>query len=118
MPMFEQQVKTEGSENNQELQLESERKTEQQTKIPLLFVDVNIDEGRTARIVVYEGDKSEDLAEQFREEHGKIYEFCCINIIGLDMQMKDKLKELLDAQIDSLLTKIDEGGDEDEDEED
>jgi len=25
-------------------------------------VDVNIEEGKTARIVVYEGDKSEDLA--------------------------------------------------------
>jgi len=28
----------------------------------LLFVDVNIEDGNTARIIVYEGDKSEDLA--------------------------------------------------------
>ena len=34
-------------------------------KFPLLFVDVNIEEGKTARIVVYEGDKSEDLALKF-----------------------------------------------------
>ncbi len=38
-------------------------------RVPLLFVDVNIEEGKTARIVVYEGDKSEDLACKFANDH-------------------------------------------------
>eukprot|EP00825_Cyclidium_porcatum_P045396 TRINITY_DN6899_c0_g1_i2.p2 TRINITY_DN6899_c0_g1~~TRINITY_DN6899_c0_g1_i2.p2 ORF type:complete len:146 (-),score=37.87 TRINITY_DN6899_c0_g1_i2:395-832(-) len=65
-------------------------------RIPLLFVDVNIEEGKIARIVVFEGDQSQDLANKFALEH------------GLDNVMKGKLKELLDVQINSLLTKIDE----------
>ena len=34
-------------------------------KVPLLFVDVNIDENQTARITIYENDKCEDLANAF-----------------------------------------------------
>ncbi|KAM3132475.1 hypothetical protein pb186bvf_015434 [Paramecium bursaria] len=64
--------------------------------VPLLFVDVNIEDGKTARITVFDGDKSEDLAKKFALEH------------GLDFGMTEKLKELLDQQINSLLTKIDE----------
>jgi len=30
-------------------------------------VDVNIEEGKTARIVVYEGEKSEELANRFAQ---------------------------------------------------
>lgn len=41
-------------------------------KVPLLFVDVNLGQGKTERIVVYEGDKSEALAQRFSEEHGKV----------------------------------------------
>lgn len=41
--------------------------------MPLLFVDVNIEEGKTARIVVYEGDKSDELAEKFSQEYSKFY---------------------------------------------
>lgn len=33
--------------------------------MPLLFVDVNLGGGRTERIVVFEGDRSEDLANKF-----------------------------------------------------
>jgi hypothetical protein len=47
-------------------------------RIPLLFVDVNITEGRNARIVIYEGDKPEELAEKFAElysNHFKIISF-------------------------------------------
>ena len=39
--------------------------------MPLLFVDVNIEEGKTARIVVYDGDKSDELAEKFSLEYSK-----------------------------------------------
>jgi hypothetical protein len=41
--------------------------------------------GRTERIIVYEGDRSEDLAKKFSDEH------------GLDASMRVKLKEMLDA---------------------
>ena len=40
-------------------------------KVPLLFVDVNIGPNRTERIIVNEGDKSEDLAEKFAKEFSK-----------------------------------------------
>ncbi|KRX06449.1 hypothetical protein PPERSA_05062 [Pseudocohnilembus persalinus] len=68
----------------------------EEDRVPLLFVDVNIEEGKAARIIVYEGDSSEELATRFTVEH------------GLDPSMKSKLKDLLDQQINSLLTKIDE----------
>lgn len=38
-------------------------------RVPLLFVDVNIEDGKTARIIVYEGERSEDLANKFAQEH-------------------------------------------------
>ena len=41
-------------------------------RVPLLFVDVNLGQGMSERIVVYEGDKSEVLAHKFAEEHGEI----------------------------------------------
>ena len=42
-------------------------------RVPLLFVDVNLGQGRTERIVVFEGDKSDDLAKKFADDHGKLY---------------------------------------------
>ena len=39
-------------------------------RVPLLFVDVNLGQGKGERIVVYEGDKSDVLAAQFAETHG------------------------------------------------
>jgi len=50
-------------------------KTMEEDRVPLLFVDVNIEDGKTARIIVYEGEKSEDLANKFAQEHSKIYFF-------------------------------------------
>ena len=43
--------------------------------MPLLFVDVNIEEGKTARIIVYEGEKSEELASKFAAEYSKYFFF-------------------------------------------
>ena len=40
-------------------------------KVPLLFVDVNLGQGKNERIIIYEGDKSEDLANNFAKIHGK-----------------------------------------------
>ncbi|CAD8122345.1 unnamed protein product [Paramecium sonneborni] len=70
--------------------------SQQDERIPLLFVDVNLGPNKTERIVVYEGDQSCDLAARFAHEH------------NLDEFMQEKLKELLDYQISGLLTKIDE----------
>lgn len=36
----------------------------------MLYVDVNLGANRTERIVVFEGDESEELAERFVQEHG------------------------------------------------
>ena len=40
-------------------------------KIPILFVDVNMGGGRVQRIVIYEGDTPEALAEKFALENSK-----------------------------------------------
>ena len=63
---------------------------------PLLFVDVNLGPGRSERIVVYEGDTAEKLAEEFTQKH------------GLDDSLKEKLVKLLENQIAGLLARIDE----------
>jgi hypothetical protein len=61
---------------------------------PKLYVDVNIGKNGMERIVVYEGDTAESLAEQFCEKH------------KLNKDMKEKLKILLDQQIAGVLPKI------------
>ena len=38
-------------------------------RAPLLFVDVNLGVNRSERIVVYEGDSSEELADKFSQLH-------------------------------------------------
>ena len=68
---------------------------------PLLFVDVNLGPGRAERIVVYEGDTAEELADEFTKKH------------GLDESLKDKLVKLLENQIAGLLGPVIEGEDED-----
>ena len=65
-------------------------------KQPLLYVDVNLGPGKSERIVVYDGDTAESLAEKFSQTH------------GLDHNMKGKLAQLLDSQISGLLEKIEE----------
>lgn len=57
---------------------------------------MNLGPNKTERIVVYDGDTAEELAEQFARIH-------C-----LDNNMKSKLTQLLDSQIGSILEKIDE----------
>jgi len=60
-----------------------------------IYVDVNIPSG-VERIVVYEGDKAEDLASEFARKH------------GLDRDTEEKLVQMLQKQIDDQLEKIDE----------
>lgn len=49
---------------------DDEEEGEEDERVPLLFVDVNLGQGISERITVYEGDRSEVLARQFAEEHG------------------------------------------------
>jgi hypothetical protein len=75
---------------------EEEEDAENNDKVPLLFVDVNLGQGKSERIVIYEGDDSLTLANKFADKH------------GLDSVMKGKLKEMLDSQIAGLLARIEE----------
>jgi hypothetical protein len=68
---------------------------ESNEKTPLLFVDVNLG-SESERIVVYEGDTARDLAVKFCEEH------------GLDDDTLETLEQMLQGQIASVLTKIEE----------
>jgi hypothetical protein len=65
-------------------------------KQPLLYVDVNLGPGKSERIVVYEGDTADHLAEKFALSH------------GLDQSMRVKLTQLLDSQMQGVLEKIEE----------
>lgn len=68
----------------------------QNEREPMLYVDVNLGTSGTQRIVVYEGDTAEGLAEKFSLE------------FNLDESMKDKLTQMLQQQIAGVLEKIDE----------
>ncbi|EAS07288.2 hypothetical protein TTHERM_01055640 (macronuclear) [Tetrahymena thermophila SB210] len=59
---------------------------------PLLYVDINLSADKVERIVVYEGDRPEDLAKQFIEKH------------GLDANLLDKLTQMLQMQIEGSLS--------------
>ena len=75
---------------------------------PLLYVDVNLGgaPGKgSQRIVVCEGDTAESLAETFCESHGIAEE-----------STRTRLAELLHAQIDNVLEKINEMQGEEEEE--
>lgn len=71
---------------------------------PKLYVDVNIGKNGMERIVVYEGDTAEGLANKFCQKH------------SLNDDMKEKLKLLLDQQIAGVLPKIMEDDDQDDSE--
>ncbi len=62
----------------------------------MLYVDVNLGNSGTQRIVVYEGDTAEALAEHFSKEY------------KLDDVMKQKLNQMLQTQIAGVLEKIEE----------
>ena len=62
----------------------------------MLYVDVNLGNSGTQRIVVFEGDTAEGLAEKFSIEY------------SLDEVMKEKLTLMLQQQIAGVLEKIEE----------
>ena len=59
-------------------------------------MDVNLGPGKSERIVVFDGDTAESLAEAFAVAH------------ELDNAMKGKLAQLLENQIAGLFEKIEE----------
>jgi len=93
-------------ENNSEFNFcESE---EEQEEIPLMFLDINLGKGILDRIVVYDGDTSEELASEFCKMHSN-------NKIDLNSLSQKKLEGLIRDQIRKLLNKIDEEGQSEED---
>jgi hypothetical protein len=42
-------------------------------RIPILYIDVNIEEGKKERIIIYDNDKASDLAREFGQKHSKCY---------------------------------------------
>ena len=69
---------------------------EQRDGEPMLFVDVNLGNSGTQRIVIFEGDTAEMLAKKFARKH------------NLDENMQVKLVSMLEQQIAAVLPKIDE----------
>ena len=63
---------------------------------PLLYVDVNLGPGKAERIIVYEDDTAEGLADKFALKH------------KLNELMRKKLVDLLQNEINSLLSRIEE----------
>ena len=70
---------------------------------PKLLIEVNIGKHGMQKIVVYDGDSAEYLADQFCQKY------------GLNSDMKEKLRRLLDEQIAGVLPKIVEDDDADAD---
>lgn len=40
---------------------------------PILYIDVKIDDAKTVRLPIFNGDNSENLATKFAIDHSKIY---------------------------------------------
>jgi hypothetical protein len=66
------------------------------SETPILFLDVNFGNGEITRIVMYENDKPEELAEAFCREN------------KLDLSKVDRLVEIIYQQLESVLEKIEE----------
>ena len=78
---------------------------------PVLFVDVNLGSGISKRITVFENDTAEELAEEFSRDHSKKTIYFFYLSLDLDANTKLKLTKLLQSQMNQLLTKIEEGDD-------
>ena len=68
--------------------------TAQNTETPILFLDVNFGKGNVTRIVMYENDTPEELAEAFWAEH------------KLNDEKKSKLISIIKAHFDKVLERI------------
>lgn len=73
-----------------------EYETNKDSETPILYLDVNFGQGNVTRIVMYENDTPEELADAFCQEH------------NLDTDKKTKLINIIKKHLDSVLDKIDE----------
>ena len=71
-------------------------KSKHENENPILQIDINLKHGMKKQVLVYEGDTAENLAKEFSEEN------------NLDDKMTKKLENLIQQEIDKLLSKIDE----------
>ena len=78
---------------------------EENEEAALLFIDVNLGEGKKPRIVLYEGDLPETVAMEFSRKHCNLTLYCNMHI-GLDDQMRQKLVGMLKTELARVLTKI------------
>jgi hypothetical protein len=88
--------KSAGKIHHQHQQVESEEEEEFTESVPLLIIDVNIKQGVKKKLLVYEKDTPEELADKFAKEN------------NLDNQTKEKLQTLIRNHMQRLLTRIDE----------
>jgi hypothetical protein len=91
----------ENVEMKEEVKMVEMIKEEQSDDTPILFLDVNFGEGHVTRIVMYENDTPEELAEAFCQEH------------NLDQRKKAKLVKIIKKHLESVLEKIEENSEED-----
>lgn len=66
----------------------------QTSNSPLLYVDIALNDEKTHRILVYSGDRPEDLASEFAEQHSKLG-----LSVDLDSSMKQQLERLIYTKI-------------------
>ena len=67
--------------------------------IPLLIININIDNRIEDKIIVYENDKPTFLAEKFALKHCKYY-------LGLKKEIIPQLTKSIEFKINNLLTSI------------
>lgn len=72
----------------------SER-SESPEREPILFLDVNLGKGKSARIVLYEGDTPGDVINSFGQEH------------NLNEKKRSKLLDAVNSQLNQLLEQDD-----------
>ena len=65
-------------------------------QLPLLFIDIHLDDKDVHRLTIHDGDQPDELADKFCSK------------FNIDGEMKMKLTDLIKTQMDNLLTRIDE----------
>ncbi len=82
------------SEGCESVQSEQSQTGAQTSNNPLLYVDIALNDSKTHRILVYSGDRPEDLAAEFAEQHGRR-----TGGRDLDGKMKQQLERLIYTKI-------------------
>jgi len=85
---------------NKKVEYSSDNNESSTDETPILYLDVNFGNGDITRIVMYENDKPEEVAEAFCHEN------------GLDFMKQQKLVQIIYQQLESFLEKIEEESEE------